>query len=266
MLVEEGGFLVDVRKPLVEFLGVFFLTYVGSWAVVYGDYGKISLQGVAVGHALALTLAIMFAGSISGGHINPAVTVSQLLIGRIHWQTAVVYLAAQFGGGLAAAALIFFGLSPQHMAYLRDKSVTGVPGPSVSAFGVSPFMAETLGTFCLVWTVMALGVDGHPRKTKDVVAPGVGFTLYLVIMTFGCLSGGGLNPARALGPAIVSNRFTGVQWAHFLGPFAGGGLAATVYRAVFMSEEAEAPTAFSSESSESPHDTELTEELFVTRN
>lgn len=233
--VERGGFMLDIRKPIVEFIGLFMLTYFGSWAVVYSDFGLISANGVALAHALSLTLAIWFSFGIGGGHINPAVTFGLLVAKKIDWRLAIWYWIAQFMGAIFASAMIFFGLSAEQQAFLGEKSFVGVPAPGLEDLLVNRFCGEIIGTFILMWMVMSLAVDEAKGKLPaPYVAPAVGFTVYITILSFGIISGGGLNPARSLGPAFISDRIGKDQLAHLLGPFIGSALASLLYQAIYL--------------------------------
>lgn len=231
---KASSLVLDMRKPAAEFVATFLLTYIGSWAVVYGDLSLISTNGIAVAHALTLTLVIFWAGPISGGHVNPAVTTALLLTCNIGFFEALSYYLAQFGGAIFAAMMIRGAFTPELEAFVSLRSEVGVPAPGSPFYEFPVLYGEVIGTFLLMWAVMALGVDSSRKKTKDVVAPGVGFTLYLVIMTVGEISGGGLNPARSLGPALVARRFTTVQRDHLIGPLIGAVGAAFSYVVLFL--------------------------------
>lgn len=226
---------IGVKKLMVEFLGTLALTYVGSWAVIYADLGALTRNSVALAHGMILTGFIWFGGSISGAHYNPAITFATAIIKRIDWNLAIYYMIAQLMGALTAASLIFIQLDASTMELLSTKSVMGVPGPGSLNYEVSGMWGEVLGTFFLTYVYMATCVDDNPNKVQGIGAPAIGMTLYLVIMTVGEVSGGGLNPARSLGPAIVAGTYGKFQLIHLLGPFIGATIATVLYTYIYLS-------------------------------
>lgn len=211
---------------LAEFIGTFALIFIGAGAGALGDGG---LVGVAFAHGLVV-LAFAYAyGHISGTHINPAVTIGVWAAGKIDTARAFSYVFFQLLGGVVAAFTLAWVLGSRQ----------GNLGATLLADGVSPVVGvvlEAILTFFLVNTVMNAGISGKATIPGGLA---IGFTLTFCILMGGPLTGGSLNPARSLGPAVASGNFANL-WVYFVGPILGGVVAGVLYKAVF--EERKAPS------------------------
>jgi MIP family channel proteins len=188
---------------------------------------------LAVVAAGGLVLAVIAAGlgPVSGGHVNPAVTFGLAVSGRFPWAYVIPYVAAQFTGAVAAAA-ITWGLYGD-----KARSVAGLgatyPPANVAVGRVCA--AEAVGTFVLVLVVVAVATDD--RVPRGVAALAIGAALATSIVVTGAVSGAGLNPARAIGPMILVGRFTD-WWAYLIAPLAAGALSVTLYDRVLRAGRA----------------------------
>ena len=234
--VETSKF-VDTKILVIEFLGTFTLTYVGSWAIIFKDLNTISNNGVALAHALAVLVFMWFGIPISGGHFNPAITLGLIIVKKIDWTSAIFYIMAQFLGAIVGAGFIFIQLNTEITEKINGASVLGIPGPGTQEYEISGFWGEALGTFFIMYVYMALVVDSNRRKTEGVGAAALAFAIYISGMTLGEISGAGLNPARSLGPAIVAGRIEKMQFIHFFGPIIGAILATIIYNSIFIDDE-----------------------------
>lgn len=240
--VERG-----VRAYVAEFLGTLILVFVlgmvlslhqvSTGALGYQDFAVIGLVSVFV---LALLMASL--GGTSGGHFNPAVTVVFLVLCRLRLKHAAVYVLAQLAGAVAGALLV--------KALLVDEGKPvgyGAPGISekfLSGSTGTAFLCELIGTFLLVWAYMAAVVD--PRADRRWAPWIIGGTLGLTAMIFGPLTGAGVNPARAFGPAVVGDAFGGAgSWlvAFVVGPLVGALLAGLGYTALVLRAPGSRPDA-----------------------
>ena len=233
----DSGRFVDTKVLVVEFLGTFALTYIGSWAIIFKDLQSISSNGVALAHALAVMVFMWFGIPISGGQFNPAITLGLIIVKRIDWTSAIFYIMAQFLGAIVGAGFIFIQLNAEIADRIKDMSVLGIPTPGNKNYDTPGLWGETLGTFFIMYVYMALVVDANRRKTEGVGAAAFAFAVYISIMTLGEISGAGLNPARALGPAIVAGRIAKMQFIHFFGPIIGAILATVIYNSIFIDDE-----------------------------
>jgi len=204
-------------KPFfAELIGTFALVFIVAGAAALGTAG---LLGVALAYGLVVATFSYLFGEISGAHLNPAVTFGLALYGSIDWVKAVFYWIAQFLGGIIAAALLLF---------IFGGASNGL-GATVLASGVNPFqgvVVETLLTFFLVNSVFFAAIGEYAGKRAGFV---IGLTVVFAILMGGPLTGGSLNPARTLGPAIFTGSL-GQFWIYLVGPFVGAALASLVYR------------------------------------
>jgi aquaporin Z/aquaporin NIP len=185
-------------------------------------YGSVAVP-LAGGVALATVVAAL--GHVSGAHLNPAVTLGLAANGRLPWAYVPVYLIAQFAGAVGAALMAWalFGGPARTVAHLGAT----YPGAGVGAWRT--FGAEAVVTFVLVLVVVSVGTD--TRVPVGVAATAIGAALAAAILISGPISGGGVNPARSLGPMIVAGKFTD-WWVYATAPFVGGLLAAALYQRI----------------------------------
>ncbi|MBW3632367.1 MAG: aquaporin [Chloroflexi bacterium] len=219
---------------LAEFLGPFTLVVAGVGAIIstqnLSDGGN--LVAVALAHGLAIGLMIAALGHISGGHFNPAVTISMLATGEIGVTRAASYIVAQVLGATAGAGvltLIFPALGP--MGRNNPGVNLGLPGlgPDVSVSGA--LIMEVLMTFFLVLVIFGTVVD--PRGSRAIAPLAIGLIITMDILTGGRITGAAMNPARAIGPAFVQQDFTN-WWVYWVGPIIGGLIAALAYKAIWL--------------------------------
>jgi aquaporin TIP len=209
-------------RAWAEFVGTFALVFAGVGAIAVGA----NLVGVAFAHGLVIAVMASAVGHISGGHFNPAVTVGFLVTRRIVPTLAGAYIAAQLLGAIVAT------LALEALYPASADLDAGVPqlGSGVSAgAGIG---IEAILTFFLVWVIFATAAD--PRGAfKSIAGLAIGLTITLDILAGGPLTGAAMNPARSFGPVLVLN-----DWDNFLvywiGPLAGGGLAALVYELLYL--------------------------------
>ena len=219
-----------LRPLAAEFIGVFMLTFIGAGAIVLNTYhdGSVGLLGIAIAHGLAFAIAVTATMNISGGHINPAVTVGLWSVGRIGWKQAGLYVLAQVLGAIVAA-LAIKGLYPDGANRVAE---LGVPRLASDVSFTQGVLVEAILTFFLAFAVMGTVVDAAAPK---VAGWAVGLTAAMGILAGGGITGGALNPARAFGPALA-----GVHWNHHLvywiGPLLGGALAGMIYGRFLIKE------------------------------
>ncbi|MFT5195469.1 MAG: aquaporin Z [Cellvibrionaceae bacterium] len=224
---ENPQSLMDTKKLLTECLGTFTLIFIGVGA------SAITGNLIAIGFAYGFTvLALIYAfGDISGMHINPAVTIGLAVGGKIDGPTAGGYIIAQLLGGvlgaITLAAVIGF---PEQAGDLGNTILANNPDTFViSQF--QGFIVEMILTFLLVSTIYHTSFSGKPETMAPLA---IGAMLTALIFVGLPLTGASLNPARTLGPAIVSATVYpwGQLWIYILGPIAGGVLASVVHKAL----------------------------------
>jgi aquaporin Z len=216
----------NLSKALVaELVGTFALVFLGAGA---GAIGAGGLVGVALAHGLVLTAFAYAYGHVSGTHVNPAVTIGVWAAGLIDTGRALSYVVFQLIGGVLAAialrVILGSGESGLGATLLAEGVTVGTTTVTITpAIGV---LVEALLTFLLVNTVLNAGASGGSSSLDGVA---VGFVLAAAILMGGPLTGGSLNPARSLGPAVIADR-TDDLWVYFVGPVLGGLAAAALWR------------------------------------
>src|SRR3954451_14535688 len=216
-----------------EGIGTFLLVFFICGVISVGNAGvlQLALAGLGLLHALTLGVLVYALAASSGAHFNPAVTVAQLAIGQIRARDAAAYVVFQLAGGALAGLLVL--LLFHHAGASVHYGATAVNAKVIS--GGSPWLglvAEAVGTFMLMWAVMAVAVN--PRGEKHFAGLVIGGALGLAVMVFGPATGAGLNPARWLGPALASGTYTDF-WIFIVGPIVGALLAAFGYRSLVLS-------------------------------
>ena len=201
-----------------EALGAFALVFFGAGAImVDAEGGGLGQLGIAVAFGLAITTMIYALGHVSGAHFNPAVSFGFALTRHLPWSRVAGYWVAQVAGAVAAALLL--------RASLGDVANVGATLPSGS--DRQAFLWEVVLTFFLMLVIMAVATD--TRAVGEAAALAVGGTVGLCALVGGPVSGASMNPARSLGPALVSGEL-GSLWIYLLAPLVGAALGAIAYQ------------------------------------
>ncbi|MCK6457866.1 MAG: aquaporin [Phycisphaerae bacterium] len=223
---------------LGEAIGTFALCFIGGGAICLSAWkpdAGIGLAGIALAHGLILSIAVSAMMNVSGGHINPAVTIAMLATGRISLVGAIRYIIAQLlGGTVAGLALvaIYKGMALPNLDFLAACGL-GTPSYDPKTVSVSvAILAEAIMTFLLLYAVFATAVD--PRAPK-IGGFGIGLTVAADILVGGPITGASMNPARTFGTGIVAamtgrlDVFWSQQPVYWIGPIVGGLLAGVLY-------------------------------------
>jgi aquaporin TIP len=229
---------VDPKALLAEFIGIFTLVFAGVGTIaVTSHMGALpSLVAVALAHGLALAVMVSATAAISGGHLNPAVTIGALVGGRISLEQAIGHWTAQVLGAIAAAAVIAVCVP----ATLLAGSGFGIPAPGPGITTGAAFLTELILTFFLVFVVYGTAIDPRAPRVGGLF---IGLTLVMGILVGGPISGAALNPARFLGPAIVNASQLQYTWLYVIAGLLGGILAGLVWRYAFRTTTATAQAA-----------------------
>jgi MIP family channel proteins len=224
------------RVILAELLGTYFLVLAGTAAAVSAALNLpiIGLPADSLTVALSfglMLIALVFAlGHISGAHFNPAITFALTLSRKFPWKYFPFYIISQLVGAVLAALTVWF------MYGAKAKSVValGATLPIKGVNGWRVLFIEAVVTFLLMLVVMAIATD--ERSPKAAAGTAIGFTLVVCILIAGPITGGAVNPARALGPMIVAGKYTDF-WAYIIGPLVGALLAAILYSTLLVGAE-----------------------------
>jgi MIP family channel proteins len=168
---------------------------------------------------------------LSGGHVNPAVTIGLWVSGKVPSGKTVVYIAAQLLGAVAGAYLLKY-LVPRDLYDAASGGTPTLAGPIAVGKGI---VIEAVTTFFLVFAVFGTAVDdrGPFSKTAGLT---IGLVIAFDIMAFGPYTGAAMNPARWFGPALASGTWS--DWfVWIVGPIAGGIIAAVLYSSVFLKDK-----------------------------
>lgn len=216
------------RRLTAEALGTFGFVFIGCAVVMSNYYPKAGFNtlGIAIAHGLALSIMVTCTMSISGGHLNPAVTLGLLTGRRIDPRTAGLYILAQLLGAVAAALLLKQILPPGVTVPVN----LGTPAIAPTITIGPAIVLEAVLTFFLVSAVYGTVLNPDAPKVGGF---GVGLVLTFDILAGGPISGGVMNPARAFGPALVSGSWVAhATW--WIGPILGGVLAGLLWDRVLL--------------------------------
>jgi aquaporin Z len=205
-----------LRRSLAEAVGTFMFVFIGAGSVIMkaapgAGYG---LLGIAWAHAIALAVVVTCTLAISGGHINPAVSIGLLVGRRISGATAGAYIVAQLIGAVIAALFLEWLLP----AATTRNTLLGTPTLGSNVQLGQAIALEAVLTFFLVSAVYGTCVNAEAPKVGGFA---IGLVLLFDILVGGTLTGAVMNPARAFGPALVAGEWVAhiVWWA---GPILGG--------------------------------------------
>ena len=202
------------RRLFSELLGTFFLVLVAvGGGMVNAHFGgdAVPYGALVVAPALMVTAIILFMGTVSGAHLNPAVSIAFAARGDFPWRRVPAYVVAQFLGAVLATLLLWALIDKQGSAGLT------LPGSGISA--TTAMVWEIILTTGLVSVI--LGTASGAQQIGPLAALGVGSYIALAGLWGSPVSGASMNPARSLGPALVLDDWTS-WWAYLVGPVVGG--------------------------------------------
>lgn len=217
-----------LRASVAEVVGSFILVFTGTAAATAALLNRATAGGpydslaVVLAFGLALAAVVAALGHVAGAHVNPAVTLGLAVTNNFPWRYVPAYILAQLLGAILGAigTWIAFGDRAREVASLAATYPVGDVGD------FRALIVEALVTFILVFVVVSVATDDRAPAAAAPLA--VGFALAAGIFIAGPVTGGALNPVRALGPMIVSGNFTSA-WVYIVGPILGGILAAVLY-------------------------------------
>ena len=215
------------RRYLAEFVGTFGIVFapvaLSGASHLPGAVGDLTAAAWVSGLAV---LAMIYAlGHISAAHFNPAVTLGFAVAGRFPWRYVLPYGVSQLAGAITAAGLAALLFGAGHGTHVP------VPGPAARAVGV-----EAVLTFFLMLVIIAVATD----KRANGAVPGlaIGLTVVFDVLIGGPVTGGSMNPARSLGPALFAGGAALTHyWVYVVGPVIGAVIAARLYEAIRGGEE-----------------------------
>ena len=202
-----------MRAIAAEFLGTFALVFFGCGAIANG----LPPTSVALAFGLVIAVMIYAFGHISGAHFNPAVSIAFGIGRHLPWSKVAAYASAQILGATIAAIALRATLGPD-----ADLGVTQPAGSDIQSFAW-----EVVLTFFLMVVITAVATD--IRAVGQAAALAIGGTVALGALVGGPISGASMNPARSIGPAIVSGDLAHL-WIYIAAPILGASLGTLAYR------------------------------------
>lgn len=220
-----------MKKYLAEMVGTFVLTFLGCGAAVSLNCGvdTASVVGTAMAFGISVIAMAYTIGGISGCHINPAITLGVFLSGRMNGKDAGMYMVFQTIGAIIAAAVLSL------LVWTDPSFVEGTATGANACASNNVFnglLAEVLLTFLFVLVV--LGATSKTNgATNNFAGLAIGLSLILIHLVGIHYTGTSVNPARSIGPALFQGGQALSQlWVFIVGPFAGGALAAGVWKMI----------------------------------
>lgn len=216
-------------KFVAEFIGTFFLLFVGVGSIVLAahtgalqDQPYTALLGIALAHGVALSVGVTATMNISGGHINPAVSIAALATGKIDGRTCGAYIVAQLAASVVAVAAIAAAMPAPAVEQAQfGATVIADDFPLVKAL-----VLEAVLTFLLVLAIWGTAISRHAPKIGGF---GIGLTVFFDILVGGPLTGASMNPARSFAPNLAAGLLDASFAVFWIAPIVGGLLAAIVY-------------------------------------
>lgn len=235
-----------------EFLGTFILILLGNGVVANVNLDKTHSFGagwivITFGWSMAVYVAVLISGDMSGAHLNPAVTLGLAFSGLFAWAKVLPFIVAQMAGAMAGAIVVYLFFS-------NHFKITTAPGAKKACFCTAPairktgnnLFSEIVGTFVLILAVLLItlpqldyeALSGHKAGMGSLGALPVAFVVFAIGLSLGGTTGYAINPARDLGPRIVHTLLPipnkddndwRYAWIPVIGPVIGAGLAAGVY-------------------------------------
>jgi MIP family channel proteins len=216
------------RRMAAEGLGTLALVFFGCASVLMNVYpgAGYNMLGIGLVHAVVLGVMITCTMNLSGGHLNPAVTLGLFSARRVDARTAGAYIAAQLTGGVIGAAMVKF-LVPANVSRIGSLGTPALANTMSIGSGIA---LEAVLTFFLMFAVYGTAVAPNAPKVGGF---GIGLVLLFDILVGGPLTGAAVNPARAFGPALISGSWFG-QIVWWVGPILGAVVAAQLWEWVLL--------------------------------
>lgn len=217
------GFL---KKVVAEIIATFLLVFVtcGAAALSGSDEHKVSKLGASVAGGLIVTVMIYAVGHVSGAHMNPAVTLAFAAVRHFPWNQVPIYAVAQLTGSISASFALRILLHP-----IKHVGTTSPSGTHVQAL-----IMEIIVTFSMMFVTSAVAID--TKAIEQLAGIAVGSAVCITSILAGPVSGGSMNPARSIGPALASNYYKGI-WVYIVGPITGTLSGAWSYNFIRVSDQ-----------------------------
>lgn len=214
----------DQRAVLAEFLGTMFFVFLGTGAVVAalgGAGGDAALVVIAIAHGLGILIAVAWTANISGGHINPVVSLAMIVTKNIKPALGVAYIVAQFAGAAVGSLLLMLVTGDEF-----EGEGPGALGGHTINEAIKPIEGLGLEIILTAFLVLVIYNTAVSKKGWGINAPiAIGFAVLAIHFAAVPFTGASVNPARSFGPALVGNEWADF-WVYIVGPVVGALIAA----------------------------------------
>ncbi len=218
-----------MKNYVSEFLGTFFLIFFGTGAVIVnqelGSAGVVTHLGICFVFGSVVTAIVYALGDISGAHINPSMTIGFGFLGLFPKKEILPYIASQIVGALVASETL-------HLLF--PNSNKGLGGTYPSGTDVQTIIIEIILTFFLFFVVVFCSQG--KKEIQNYTGVMAGLVVFLEAAVCGPIEGASMNPARSIGPAVISGRID-TLWIYLIAPPIGAILAALTYKYLAVSSE-----------------------------
>ncbi|XP_023066946.2 aquaporin-5 [Piliocolobus tephrosceles] len=211
-----------LKAVFAEFLATLIFVFFGLGSALKWPSALPTILQIALAFGLAIGTLAQALGPVSGGHINPAITLALLVGNQISLLRAFFYVAAQLVGAIAGAGILY-GVAP-----LNARGNLAINALNNNTTQGQAMVVELILTFQLALCIFA---STDSRRTSPVGSPAlsIGLSVTLGHLVGIYFTGCSMNPARSFGPAVVMNRFSPAHWVFWVGPIVGAILAAILY-------------------------------------
>ncbi|KAA8530644.1 hypothetical protein F0562_005422 [Nyssa sinensis] len=225
-LCASASFVSTTQKVIAEVIGTYFIIFAGCGSVVVNKiYGSVTFPGICVTWGLIVMVMVYSVGHISGGHFNPAVTITFAIFRDFPYWQVPLYIAAQMMGSILASGTLslVFDVTPD--AYF---------GTVPTGSNLQSLVIEIIITFLLMFVISGVATDN--RAIGELAGIAVGMTIMLNVFVAGPVSGASMNPARSIGPAVVRHVYKGL-WVYIVGPLIGAIAGAFAYNLIRFTDK-----------------------------
>lgn len=224
-----------MKKFFAELIGTFILVFVGTGTVAFGNGMEgIGHVGIALAFGLSIVAAVYSIGTISGAHLNPAVSIAMFVNKRLNAKDLASYIVAQVVGALLASSFLYFLVNNSGLSV--DKVGLGQNALADGVTALGGFLFEVVASFIFILVIVT--VTSESKGNAKIAGIVIGLTLVLMILVGLNITGLSVNPARSLAPALFIGGSAFKQvWIFILAPIVGGIFAAIVGDQLLGTEE-----------------------------